>query len=116
MTIVRMIGMRTDTKGVVGMMMMMMMMMMVMVMVMMMMMMMMMMMSVGIVVEAFWFPINHASLRSPCGQVWDEAGEDKSSQDLAMDKRMKIEARMKLLQEEEGKPKDDKDDDDDEKK
>ena len=38
-------------------------------------------------------------------QVWDAQGEDKSSMDLAMDKRMKIEQRIQKLEEEEGKPK-----------
>lgn len=39
-------------------------------------------------------------------QVWDSAAEDKSSEDLAMDKRMKIEAMLKKKEEEESKPKD----------
>jgi hypothetical protein len=37
-------------------------------------------------------------------QVWDVAGEDRSSEDLAMDKRMKIEERIQKM-EEDGKPK-----------
>jgi len=40
-------------------------------------------------------------------QVWDSLGEDKSSMDLAMDKRMKIEERIKKLEDEESKPKTD---------
>lgn len=33
--------------------------------------------------------------------IWDEKGEDKSCLDLAMDKRMKIEMRIKQMEEEE---------------
>lgn len=38
-------------------------------------------------------------------EVWDSKGEDRSSLDLAMDKRVKIEQRIKQLEDEEKKPK-----------